>query len=336
VTAAKKPRARKVAAKAPEPTIQAIKGFNRDMTCRGFQFEIGKEYSVTGKVKPCSNGFHACPIDTVDPLRVFGFYAPGQSRYCLVDQGGEIVPHADDKAASSTIFIRREIGIGEIVERAVKFHLDRAKATGETSNSGYGGAASNSGYGGAASNSGDYGAASNSGYGGAASNSGDYGAASNSGYGGAASNSGYGGAASNSGDSGAASNSGSGGAASNSGDSGAASNSGYGGAASNSGYGGAASNSGTRGAASNSGDYGAASNSGYGGAASNSGTRGAAFSHAPDSKVMCEGDGQALYCTEFASNGSIKSVACGITGRDGIKAGAWYVAKNGKLVEPSK
>jgi hypothetical protein len=281
-TTAKKPRARKVAAKAPEPTIQAIKGFNHDMTCRGFQFEIGKEYSVTGKVEPCSNGFHACPTDTVDPLRVFGFYAPGQSRYCLVDQGGEIVPHADDKAASSTIFIRREIGIAEIVERAVKFRLDRAKATGAASNSGDGGAASNSGDGGAASNSGARGAASNSGA------------------------------------------------------RGAASNSGYGGAASNSGYGGAASNSGARGAASNSGDGGAASNSGARGAASNSGARGAAFSHAPDSKVMCEGDGQALYCTEFATNGSIKSVACGITGRDGIKAGVWYVAKNGKLVEAYK
>jgi hypothetical protein len=326
-TTAKKPRARKVAAKAPEPTIQAIKGFNRDLTCRGFQFEIGKEYSVTGKVEPCSNGFHACPIDTVDPLRVFGFYAPGQSRYCVVDQGGEIVPHADDKAASSTIFIRREIGIAEIVERAVKFRLDRANATG---------AASNSGDCGAASNSGDCGAASNSGYGGAASNSGTRGAASNSGYGGAASNSGDYGAASNSGDYGAASNSGTRGAASNSGIRGAASNSGIRGAASNSGYGGVASNSSIRGAASNSGDCGAASNNGYDGAASNSGTRGAAFSHAPDSKVMCEGDGQALYCTEFASDGSIKSVACGITGRDGIKAGVWYVAKNGKLVEPSK
>jgi hypothetical protein len=218
-TAAKKPRARKAAAKVPETTIPAIKGFNHDMTCRGFQFEIGKEYSVTGKVEPCSNGFQACPIDTVDPLRVFGFYVPGQSRYCVVDQSGEIVPHGDDKAASSTIFIRREIGIGEIVERAVKFRLDRAKATGETSNSGTRGAASNSGIRGAASNSGDC---------------------------------------------------------------------------------------------------------------------GAAFSHAPDSRVMCEGDGQALYCTEFADDGSIKSVACGITGRDGIKAGVWYVAKNGKLVEASK
>ena len=96
------------------------------------------------------------------------------------------------------------------------------------------------------------------------------------------------------------------------------------GAATNSGDSGAATNSGNRGAATNSGDY---------GAATNSGDYGAAFSHAFGSKVMCEGDGQALYCTEFADDGSIASVACGITGRDGIKAGVWYHAKDGKLVE---
>lgn len=74
-------------------------------------------------------------------------------------------------------------------------------------------------------------------------------------------------------------------------------------------------------------------NSGDYGAATNSGDSGAAFSHAPYSRVMCEGDGQALYCTEFADDGSITSVACGITGRDGIKANTWYKAKNGELVE---
>jgi hypothetical protein len=277
-------------------TVEAIKGFSHDLTCRDFQFEIGKEYTVEGKVRPCKNGFHACPVDTVDPLSVFRFYAPGQSRFCLVDMGGEIVPHEDDKAASATIFVRKEIGVSEIIDRAVLWRLEKAgKAEGNT-NSGYSGAASNSGYSGAASNSGTRGAASNSG---------DSGAASNSGYSGAASNSGY---------SGAASNSGTRGAASNSGDYGAASNSGYSGAASNSGTRGAASNSGTRGAASNSGDS------------------GAAFSHAYGSKVMCEGDGQALYCTEFADDGSIASVACGITGRDGIEAGVWYHTKGGKLV----
>jgi hypothetical protein len=267
------------AAKNAAPTVEAIKGFEHNLTCRGFQFEIGKEYSVSGAIKPCVNGFHACPVDSVDPLSVFQFYAPGTSRYCLVDQGGEIVPHDEDKAASSTVFIRKEISVAEIIDRAVQYRLARAKKAKGSTNSGYSGAATNSG---------------------------DYGAASNSGTRGAASNSGY---------------------------SGAATNSGYSGAASNSGTRGAASNSGTRGAASNSGYSGAATNSGTRGAASNSGTRGAAMSHAYSGKVMCEGDGQALYCTEFADDGSIASVACGITGRDGITKGTWYVCKDGKLVE---
>ena len=150
------------------------------------------------------------------------------------------------------------------------------------------------------------------------------GVASNTGYCGAALNSGYYGAALNTRTCGAALNRGYYGAALNGGDYGAASNTGYYGAALNSGTCGAALSSGTLGAASNTGDY---------GAALNSGDYGAAFSHAWRGKVMCEGDGQALYCTEFANDGSIASVACGITGQNGIRAGVWYHCKDGALVE---
>ena len=55
--------------------------------------------------------------------------------------------------------------------------------------------------------------------------------------------------------------------------------------------------------------------------------------HAYGGKVMCEGDGQALYCSEFNDNLELVSNACGITGQDGIKAGTWYTCKGGKLVE---
>jgi hypothetical protein len=320
-----KPRTRKAAArKADAPTILAIKGMNHDMTCRSFKFEPGQSYEVSGRIAACENGFHSCPLDgETSPLSVFQYYAPGISRYFEVEASGE-TDRQGDKIASAKLTIGVEVGVGELTRRFVDWVIGRAKPYGAASNSGDYGAASNSGYYGAASNSGARGAASNSGDYGAASNSGDYGAASNSGYSGAASNSGARGAASNSGDYGAASNSGY---------SGAASNSGARGAASNSGARGAASNSGDYGAASNSGDYGAASNSGYSGAASNSGARGAAFSHAYGGKVMCEDDEQALYCTEFASDGAIVSVACGITGRAGIEAGKWYVCKNGQLAE---
>ena len=232
--------------------INSIKGFDKDLSCRGFQFEIGKTYEVKGKVRACSNGFHSCPSDEeTSPLSVFEYYPPATSRYCEVQAEGK-TDRQGNKIASAKITVGVEITLHELIGRFIKWATDKAGGTL------------------AASNSGDYGAASNSGY---------YGAASNSGHQGAASNSGH------------------------------------------------------QGAASNSGDYGAASNSGYRGAASNSGYYGAAMSHSYGGKVMCEGDGQALYCSEFNDNLELVSNACGITGRDGIKAGVWYTCQGGKLVE---
>ena len=60
--------------------MKAYKGFNKDMTCRGFQYEIGKEYE-TDAADLCRIGFHACE----NPLDCFSHYAPGNSRYCEVE-----------------------------------------------------------------------------------------------------------------------------------------------------------------------------------------------------------------------------------------------------------
>ena len=60
--------------------MKAYKGFNKDMTCRGFQYEIGKEYE-TDAADLCSIGFHACE----NPLDCFVYYAPATSRYCEVE-----------------------------------------------------------------------------------------------------------------------------------------------------------------------------------------------------------------------------------------------------------
>lgn len=66
-------------------SIKTYKGFNKDMTCRGFQYEEGKEYE-TDKAEVCETGFHACEY----PLDCFSYYSPNVSVYHEVEQDGEI------------------------------------------------------------------------------------------------------------------------------------------------------------------------------------------------------------------------------------------------------
>ena len=60
--------------------MKAYKGFDKDLKCRGFQYEIGKEYEEP-KADLCACGFHACE----NPIDVFGYYHPADSRYCEVE-----------------------------------------------------------------------------------------------------------------------------------------------------------------------------------------------------------------------------------------------------------
>ena len=74
-----------------ETKIKSYKGFDDDLKCRGFQYEIGKEYEEPDAVA-CEKGFHACE----DPIETFGHYPPATSRYCEVEQGGKISRDSDD------------------------------------------------------------------------------------------------------------------------------------------------------------------------------------------------------------------------------------------------
>ena len=302
--------------------MKAYKGFNKDMTCRGFQFEEGKTYEHEGEVKLCESGFHACE----DPLDIFEYYDPANSEFHEVELDGVSNERRNDtKVTAKKITIGAKLGFDKIIKACVEFRFSKIEKE-----------LKNSGYKGVASNSGDNGAASNSGNKGVASNSGNNGAASNSGYNGAASNSGNKGVASNSGDNGAASNSGNKGVASNSGNKGVASNSGYKGVASNSGYKGVASNSGDNGAASNSGNNGVASNSGDNGVAETSGEHSIAISVGYDSKargalgtwiVLAERD-------EWDGAGyPIKDVKAFKVDGEQVKADTWYKLVNGVLME---
>ena len=157
-----------------EQKIKAYKAFDKDLSCRGFKYEVGKEYEETGDIKACEKGFHACPY----PLDVFGYYAPAGSRFCEVEQSGKIDDSESDKVCSSKIRIGAELDIRWLVKAAISFVKERCTdecnaEPGKPATAGYRGAATagdrgaaTAGYRGAAT-AGDYGAAT----------AGDYGAA---------------------------------------------------------------------------------------------------------------------------------------------------------------
>ena len=130
------------------------KGFNKNLQCRDFQYEIGKEYNMDGDIKCCENGFHACE----NPFDVFGYYEPdGNSRFCEVECSGKESHEGDDsKSAFSHIKIVAEIGIAGIIKAGVKFILDKVDWKNSKQSEEEKSAATNTGNCSAATNTGDW------------------------------------------------------------------------------------------------------------------------------------------------------------------------------------
>ena len=173
-----------------ENIIHSYKGFDKDLKCRGFAYEIGKDYKQDGNIKCCNNGFHACEF----PLDVFKYYAPGEnSRYCTVTQSGVTdKEEGDSKVASSKIHIETEIGLDDIIKAGVKFILDKVNWKNQKeSNTGDRSAATNTGYQSAATNTGNQSAATNTGNQSAATNTGNSSATTNTGQQSAATKTGH-------------------------------------------------------------------------------------------------------------------------------------------------
>ena len=163
--------------------MKCFKGFDKDLKCRDFQYEIGKEYTEE-KADICNCGFHACEF----PMDVFGYYPPSDSRYCEVELEENGQKSSDDsKRVGKKISVKAEIGIAGIIKAGVEYikeqvdwEDDKATNTGDYStatNTGYRSAATNTGDHSAATNTGDYSAATNTGNKSAATNTGDYSAA---------------------------------------------------------------------------------------------------------------------------------------------------------------
>ena len=157
--------------------MKAYKGLNEKMQGYGeFQYELGKTYE-TDKAKACECGLHAC----TEPFDVFGYFAPGNSRFFEVTAEGEMNRDTDDSKLSCTkMTINAEIGLPGIIKAGVNFILERAKNV--KTNTGDRSAATNTGDRSAATNTGNYSAATNTGDRSAATNTGDRSAATNTGY----------------------------------------------------------------------------------------------------------------------------------------------------------
>lgn len=134
--------------------ITSYKGFNKDMTCRDFQYKEGESYEEPS-AKECERGFHACeyPLDCLD------YYSPNESVCHVVEQSGEISRHSDDtKVASTKIKIGAEINIAGLVKAAIEYTMKRVNPEAKADEKQ-----------GASSATGDYGASSATGYKGASS-----------------------------------------------------------------------------------------------------------------------------------------------------------------------
>ena len=149
--------------------MKCFKGFDKDLKCRDFQYEIGKEYTEE-KADICNCGFHACEF----PMDVFGYYPPSDSRYCEVDLEENGQKSSDDsKRVGKKISVKAEIGIAGIIKAGVEYIKEQVnweddKATNTRNQS-------------AATNTGDRSAATNTGYQSAATNTGNRSAATNTG-----------------------------------------------------------------------------------------------------------------------------------------------------------
>ena len=206
--------------------IKSYKGFNRDLTCRGKQYEVGKEYEED-RAQSCECGMHACEY----PLDCFSYYDPAHSVYYEVEQSGNLSRRGDDsKVASTKMKIGAEINIAGMVKASINYIRERIKE--EKGSDDDCGASSATGICGASSATGNCGASSATGHCGASSATGDYGASSATGYKGASSVTGDYGASSATGDYGASSATGHCGASSATGHCGASSATGYKGASS--------------------------------------------------------------------------------------------------------
>ncbi|EIF1703181.1 hypothetical protein LEV27_000375 [Salmonella enterica] len=160
--------------------IVTFKGFNKDLKCRDFQFEIGKTFHHDGKVEACGSGFHACEC----PFDVFSYYSPADSRFAETISFGitDREEDGDTKIASASITIKAELTLPQFIQRGIEWIWSKIdKSLEQQIMCGNWSAATNTGNRSAATNTGNRSAATNTGNRSAATNTGNRSAATNTG-----------------------------------------------------------------------------------------------------------------------------------------------------------
>ena len=109
-----------------EKVIKSYKAFDKNMQCRGFQYEVGKEYDMDGEIKCCDRGFHACK----SPMEVWDHYDMLSSRFAEVEQSGKIDEEENStKVCSSHIKIKAELKLADIIKVGVEWLKDITSPT---------------------------------------------------------------------------------------------------------------------------------------------------------------------------------------------------------------
>ena len=101
--------------------IKSYKAFDENMRCRGFQYEVGKEYDMNGDIECCKRGFHACE----SPMELWDYYDMLTSRFAEVEQSGKISAEGrTTKVCSSHIKIKAELKLADIINIGVEWLND--------------------------------------------------------------------------------------------------------------------------------------------------------------------------------------------------------------------
>ena len=103
-----------------EEIIKVYKGTDKDMKCRGMQYELGETKKDTGAVRCGNKGFHSCEA----PLDVLKYYSACDGNRFFEAEAGGIIDRSgadDSKLASSELTLKAEIGLPGLIKAQVEY-----------------------------------------------------------------------------------------------------------------------------------------------------------------------------------------------------------------------